>query len=40
MAPGDESEPELGPASMWLLRAAALVVIATLGWFLVHAIIG
>lgn len=40
MAPGEESDPELGPASMWLLRGAAVVVIVTLGWFLVDAIIG
>ena len=40
MTPVEEPDPELGPASMWLLRGSAVVVIITLGWFLVDAIIG
>ena len=33
-------EPELGPMSMWVLRLAAVVVVAVLVFFLVDAVIG
>lgn len=33
-------EPEVGPISMGLLRATAVIVVVVLGFFLVDAIIG
>jgi hypothetical protein len=38
--PVDETEPELGAGSLWLLRVSAAVFLLVLGWFLVDAIIG
>ncbi len=40
MTTDSSDEPELGRASMWLLRAGSFAVFAILGWFLVDAVIG
>ena len=36
----EETEPELGPGSMWFLRIFSALFIAVLLWFLVDAVIG
>ena len=35
-----DSNEELGPGSLWLLRLVSVVVILVLLWFLVDAIVG